>query len=257
MESIAVVLASLLGLVGTPGIVIDKLGADLLRQQVHRVEQLELRIESAPNYQILLGAVDRIRLASRGVYPTEFLRIDTLEVETDPISINPNALQSGKVILNRPLQAAARVVLRSEDINQALRSPQILKSFQGLEVDLGNGKTDKFDLIDPEVVFVSGNLLKLRMKLKPADPTKEILAIEAEAKLNLIAGTRIQLERVSLNLQGVQFPEEILERFTENLNSILDLKQLETRNILARVLKLEITDTKLQVIGFVRIDRLE
>jgi len=256
VEAIVIVLTSLLGLVGTPGIILDRVGADLLRQQLYKAEQLELRIESAPNYQILLGTVDRVRLAGRGIYPTEFLRIDTVDVETDPISIDPSALQAGKVTLRKPLQAAARVVLKAADVNRALRSPQILQAFQGLEIDLGNGRIDKFDLIDPEVIFVSGNLLKLRMKLKPADPTKPVLDIEAEAKLNLIDGTRLKLEGVSINLQGVKFPDEILQRFTDNLNTILDLKQLESRSILARVLKLEITDTNLQVIGFVRIDRL-
>jgi hypothetical protein len=257
MELIISILTGLFGLLGTPGIVIDRVGADLIRQQVYKVDQLELRVESAPNYQILAGAVDRVRLAGRGVYPTEFLRIDVVDVETDPISIDPSALGSGKIVLRRPFQAAARVVLRAEDVNKALRSPAILKSFEKLRLDLGDGKVDEFDLIEPEVIFVSGNLLRLRMKLKPTDPKKTTLDIEAETKLRLIGGTKIELEGISINLQGVKFPEEITNRFAQNLNNLLDLKQLESRGIIARVLQLEITDTNLQVVGFVRIDRLD
>jgi len=257
MELIVSLLTGLFGLLGTPGIVIDRLGADLIRQQVHKVDQLELRVESAPNYQILLGAVDRIRLAGRGVYPTPFLRIDAVDVETDPISIDPSALGAGKVVLRRPLQAAARVVLRAEDVNKALRSPAVLGSFQKLRLDLGGGVVDEFDLIEPEVIFVSGNLLRLRMKLRPVDPKKQVLDIDAQTRLRLIGGTRIELEGISINLQGVKFPEEISDRFTQSLNNLLDLKQLESRGIVARVLQLDITDNNLQVVGFVRIDRLD
>ncbi len=257
MEVIVSILTGLFGLLGAPGIIIDRVGTDLIRQQVHKVEQLELRIESAPNYQILMGAVDRVRLAGRGVYPTEFLRIDVVDVETDPISIDPNALGSGKIVLRRPLQAAARVVLRAEDVNKALRSPAILKSFEKLRLDLGDGKVDEFDLIEPEVIFVSGNLLRLRMKLKPTDPKKPTLDIEAETRLRLIGGAKIELQGISINLQGVKFPEEITNRFAQNLNNLLDLRQLESRGITARVLQLDITNTNLQVVGFVRIDRLD
>ncbi len=257
MEIIVGLLTSLFAILGTPGIVIDRVGADLIRQQVYKVDQLELRVESAPNYQILTGAVDRVRLAGRGVYPTEFLRIDVVDVETDPISIDPNALGSGKIVLRRPLQAAARVVLRAEDVNKALRSPAILQSFQKLRLDLGDGKVDEFDLVDPEVIFVSGNLLRLRMKLQPIDPKKQTLDIEAETRLRLIGGAKIELQGISINLQGVKFPEEITNRFAQNLNNLLDLRQLEPRGITARVLQLDITDTNLQVVGFVRIDRLD
>jgi len=257
MELIVSLLTGLFGLLGVPGIVIDRLGADLIRQQVHKVEQLELRVESAPNYQILLGTVDRVRLAGRGIYPTEFLRIDVVEVETDPISIDPNALGGGKIVLRRPLQAAARVVLQAQDVNQALRSPSVLKAFQKLRLDLGDGRVDEFDLIEPEVIFVSGNLLRLRMKLQPTDPKKPILDIEAETRLRLIGGSKIELQGISINLQGVKFPEEITNRFAESLNRLLDLKQLEVRGITARVLQLDITDTNLQLVGFVRIDRLD
>jgi hypothetical protein len=257
MEIIVSILTGLLGIVGAPGIIIDRVGADLIRQQVYRADILELRVESAPNYQILQGSVDRVRLAGRGIYPVEFLRIDTVDIETDPISIDANSLQSGKIVLRKPLQAAARVVITASDLNRALRSPRILESFKGLKIDLGGGTIDQFDLIEPEIIFLRDNLLQLKMKLKPADPKREILNIEAQAKLNLIGGTRIQLEGVTLNLQGVKFPDEIIDSFTKNLNQLLDLKQLESRNILARVLKFEMTDASLQVIGFVRIDRFD
>lgn len=252
MELLVSLLTGFLGLLGVPGIVIDRAATDLIRQQLHRADILEVRVESAPNYQILQGKVDRVRVAGRGIYPTEFLRIDAIDIETDPLSID---LGSNPVTLRRPLQASAKVVLQSADINRALRSPNILNAFKGLKIDLGGGVIDQFDLTEPEVTFIRDNLVKLNMKLRPADPKKPTLDIEAQAKINLIGGRRIQLEGVTINLQGVRFPDEILQTFTDNLNQLLDLQQLESRGIFARVLKLEITEARLQVVGFVKIER--
>ncbi|MFN3927762.1 MAG: DUF2993 domain-containing protein [Pseudanabaenaceae cyanobacterium] len=257
MELLITLLTSVLGLLGAPGILIDRAGADVIRQQLYRAEILEVRVESTPTYQILQGNVDRVRLGGRGIYPVEFLRIEAVDIESDPISIDPNSLTNNRIVLRRPLQASARVVITSEDINRALRSPNILNSFKGLKINLGGGAVDQFDLIDPEIIFLRDNLIQLKMKLRPTDPQKPVLDIEAQAKINLTGGRRIQLEGVSINLQGVRFPDEILQTFTNNLNELLDLKQLESRGILARVLKLEITESKLQVIGFLRVERFD
>jgi len=75
MEILAAVLTSLLGLGGAPGFVIDKTATDLLRGQLFYAEQLEVRVDNTPNFQILQGRVDRIRVAGRGVYPLPILRI--------------------------------------------------------------------------------------------------------------------------------------------------------------------------------------
>ena len=93
MELFAGLLTSVLGLAGAPGIAIDRIATDFLRGQIVRADVLEVRVDNAPNYQILLGNVDRIRVAGRGVYILDFLRIDEIDLETDPISIDPAVLQ--------------------------------------------------------------------------------------------------------------------------------------------------------------------
>ena len=80
MELFAGLLTTVLGLAGAPGIAIDKVATDFLRGQIVRADVLEVRVDNAPNYQILLGNVDRIRVAGRGVYVLEFLRIDQVDL---------------------------------------------------------------------------------------------------------------------------------------------------------------------------------
>jgi hypothetical protein len=262
MELLAGLLTSVLGLAGAPGLVIDRIATDFLRGQIVRADSLEVRVDNAPNYQILLGNVDRIRVAGRGVYVLDFLRIDQIDLETDPISIDPNALQSGKIVLRRPLQAAARVVLKSEDVNKALRSPTIQSSFKSLSIDItGTNKNPEIlDLVNPEVTFLEGDRLRLSASLqsqptatKPK-PTK--LNVSVNAELKTIGGTKLQIVNPRIELEGTPVPDKIANAFAQGLNKVLDLRQLESKGIFARVLKLELTEGKMQVIGFAKMDSI-
>lgn len=262
MELFAGLLTTVLGLAGAPGIAIDKVATDFLRGQIVRADVLEVRVDNAPNYQILLGNVDRIRVAGRGVYVLEFLRIDQVDLETDPISIDPNLLQSGKIVLRRPLQAAARVVLRSEDINTALRSPNVQPSFRNLSIDItGTNKNPEIlDLINPEVTFLEGDHIRLSATLKSqptaTKPKVTSLDVSVNAQIKTIGGTKLQIINPKIELSGTPVPDRIAKAFTEGLNKVLDLRQLESKGITARVLKLELTEGKMQVIGFAKMDSL-
>jgi hypothetical protein len=262
MELFAGLLTTVLGLAGSPGIAIDKIATDFLRGQIVRADVLEVRVDNAPNYQVLLGNVDRVRVAGRGVYILEFLRIDQIDLETDPISIDPNVLQSGKVILRRPLQAAVRVVMRSEDVNTALRSPNVQTSFKNLSIDItGTNKNPEIlDLIDPEITFLEGDRLRLSASLQskptPAKPNPSKLDVSINAELKTIGGTKLQIINPKIELSGTPVPERIAKAFTEGLNKVLDLRQLESKGITARVIRLELTEGKMQVIGFAKMDAL-
>ncbi|TYQ27662.1 DUF2993 domain-containing protein [Pseudanabaena sp. UWO310] len=262
MELFAGLLTTVLGIAGAPGIAIDKIATDYLRSQIVRADVLEVRVDNAPNYQILLGNVDRIRVAGRGVFVLEFLRIDQVDLETDPISIDPSSLQSGKIVLRRPLQAAVRLVLRSEDINTALRSPDVQSSFKNLSIDISgtNKNPEILDLLNPEVTFLEGDRVRLAATLQaqptPAKPNPKKLDVSLNAELKTIGGTKLQIVNPQIELSGTPIPNRIATAFTNGLNKVLDLRQLESKGITARVLKLELTAGKMQVIGFAKMDAI-
>ncbi len=263
MDLFAGLLTTVLGLAGSSGIAIDRIATDFLRGQIVRADVLEVRVDNAPNYQILLGNVDRIRVAGRGVYVLEFLRIDQVDLETDPISIDPSAVQSGQIILRRPLQAAARVVLRSEDLNTALRSPTVQSSFKNLSIDISGtnkGKPEIFDLVNPEITFLEGDRLRLSATLQSqptqAKPKPTNLNVSVNAELKIIGGTRLKIFNPKIELEGTPVPEKIANAFAQGLNKVLDLSQFESKGITARVLKLEFTEGKMQVIVFAKMDSI-
>ena len=67
MEILTIVLASLLSLGSGGGIVLDKVAARKIRQQIISVEEQAIRIDNQPNYRVAQGRLARVRIASRGV----------------------------------------------------------------------------------------------------------------------------------------------------------------------------------------------
>ncbi len=272
MEIFAVVLSGLLGIAGAPGVVIDSLITNALRSNLVRADRLEVRLDNTPNYQILEGKIDRVRIAGRGLYLSSFLRIDSVDLESDPISINPGFLQSGQLILVEPAQAAFRVILKSEDINLALKSPAIAKTLQGIKFSLSPGApAEEFDLINPEVIFLGDNRLRLNAVLQPQNSPQNSsknspqnspqnskaqpgLQVTIESKIVVTDSTRVELTASTINLQQVEVPSQITNSLAQSINRLLDFKQLEASGILARILKLEVTNSQMQLIGFVRME---
>jgi hypothetical protein len=95
MEFFTLLLTSLFTLVSPTGIALDTLAEQNIRDRLSGAEQLEVRIDNTPSYQLFDGKVDRLRIAGRGLSLIPGLRLDILEIETDAIDINPRELGRG------------------------------------------------------------------------------------------------------------------------------------------------------------------
>ncbi|MGQ9866643.1 MAG: LmeA family phospholipid-binding protein [Pseudanabaenaceae cyanobacterium] len=250
MELLGAIATGLAAVAGLPGVVVDRMATDFLKQQLAKVEVLEVRVDNTPNHQILAGRVDRLRVAARGVYPLLFLRVDTLELETDPIEIDTASLARGPVRFRRPVQGAVRAVLQDADLNQALRSPAILGTFPTLEVNLaGKRRSDRYQLTAPELRFLAGNRVRVAAVLAP-EAGGEALPVAVESGLALQAGTRLALVEPRVSLAGEPLPAQLVEAFARGLNRALDLEALAPQGLTVRMLQFQIEPGRLQLVGF-------
>ena len=115
-------------------------------------------------------------------------------------------------------------------------------------------------MINPEVTFLEGDRIRLAATLqsqpKPTQPKPSPLNVSVNAELKTIGGTKLQIVNPRIELEGTPVPEKIAQAFAQGLNKVLDLRQLESKGITARVLKLEFTEGKMQVIGFAKMDTI-
>ena len=257
MEFFAILFSTLIGLVSPTGVITDQLAENAIRKQLKGAEQLQVRIDNAPSYQLLNGRIDHVRIAGRGLFPEKDIRIALLELEADPIALDARRIRKGKFRLKQPLQAAARVVLLEADMNQALRSPAVVARFRKLGVDLLKG-TDaegikRYNIIDPTIDFVGNDRLRLQVELQERG-YPDRLVILTEVTLKLEQGRYITLVDPIVWVNGKEVPARLVKSIAQGISDRLDLNQWAKGKILARILQLEVTPDQLNVAAFARIE---
>jgi LmeA-like phospholipid-binding len=252
MNFLATLLSVLITLISPIGFGSEQLIAQQIRQRLHQVEDIQVRIDNAPNYQIVNGKIDKIWIAGKGISPIAGLRIETLEIETDPI-----ALQGLKAKLAKPLQAGIKVVLTESDINQALASPTVVKRLQNIGINaIGSSSAAnqiaKYNLINPRVEFIDNQRLRLQADLtEPGQP--DMLKIKIETGISSDRGRLIQLTDTTITANGQPVYAPLARRIIQGINQELDLDRLEKRNITARILNLDLSHQQISLATFVQI----
>lgn len=256
MNALTVVVTTLMGLFSVVGAVPDTVIETGIRDQVEQVETLSVRTDLATHHQLLEGKIDRLRIAARGLYPLEDVRIHVLDVETDTIDLNLNELQDGDVVWDQPLQAAVHVVLTQEDVTQALRSPTVVDQLEDMNIELFGGIVggmQEADLSNPYIQFLDDNRLSLGATLTQAE-TGEQLVVQFTTGLAVDQGTQLQFLEPELMANGVAFPSELTAQLINGFSQAYTLKTLEDKGITTRLLKLDISEDALSIASFVRID---
>lgn len=256
MEFLTILLSSLLGLVSPTGLVTEKVATSAARSLFTRTEQLQVRVDNPPSHQLLQGKIQKVRIAGRGLLLKQpEIRLALLELETDPINLDISSLRRGKPKLKQPLQAGMRLVLNSQDINQALKSKAIVNKLANLGLNIlqtpSSEQQSLQEVVNPRLELLP-NRLRLQVELTEANAPP--LAIKVELGLKIIAGQQIQLIDPVVYVNQEKVPQQIIDAVASNINQQLDLANLEAYGIRAKVLKLAIAQEKLEIAAFVRVD---
>ncbi len=256
MEFLVILLSGLLTLVSPTNLVVEQLTASAIRGQLKQAETLAVRLDNAPSYRVAQGRIERLRIAGRGLYPAAEIRIAALEVETDPIAVNPAALRQGKITLEQPLNAGVRLVLTREDINRALRSPQVSQRLQDLSLNLlgtSAAQLERYDLVEPEVEFLDQQRLRFQAQLKSQQSDLQ-LSIAIESGITILAGRQLQLIDPAIAIDGRPLPPQLVNLLIGDISRQLDLVNLEETGITARILSWQLDRDQISLAAFVQLD---
>ena len=256
MEFLTIFLSSLITLISPAGVVVDRVAQTAVRKQFESVEQLEVRVDNAPSYQLVQGKADRIRIAGRGLFPAQDIRLEAFELETDPIQLNAARLRRGQPRLEKPLRAGMRLVLKQDDMNRALRSPLVLDQLKALGVNVlgqqNRQRAQRYTLLNPRIEFLANQRLRLQAELQEAaDP--DTLTIVMESGITVIAGRQLQLLNPLVTLDGEAVPESIMQSIAKGISAQSDLRQFEKTGLTARILQLNLTENQINLAAFVQV----
>lgn len=255
METLTIILASFFTLISPTGVVIEQVAENLVRQRVYAVEKMSVRIENRPSYAILQGKIDHVLVAARGIQVIESVRLEAVELETDPINVDPNTLRQGKLIesLRQPLQGAARLEIKESDLNQALASPRIKGTLQEVINKLVPPEANrKFTIIETKGRFLKNNRIAITAKIQQLDEPKP-LELTLESGFEVIDGHSFRLIELNGILNGRKLSSRLLKGFADNISGQLDLRQLQKSGITVRVLQFKIEENTLYLAVFARL----
>lgn len=265
MELSLLLLSGLLSVVTPGGLVLDVLAGNSLNNQVHSAEQLVIRIDNIPSYQLATGKIDRLRIASRGVNIRSLVKIDTLEIETDPIDSNLRHLETNNLAgirksLRKPLQGAIRLIITEEDLNQSLQSAEIQSQLQELLNRLIKQKTGSsafsYQLLNPRLKFLEKNTIGLEFELSRIEGGRsrfQELSMSLECQIKIIEGTKIELAKLKGTINNRPLSARLLQGFAKGISNRLNFDNLEQNRMFVRLLQLKINKERIELAAFVRI----
>ena len=279
MEILAIALSGLLSLASNGGIILDSIAKKQIGSQIISVEQQAVRIDNAPNYQLVQGKIDRVRIASRGVRIEPGLRIAVLDLETDAIALKSqpdlSSIDELRKSLAKPASGAVKLIITEADLNEALQSPEILARLETILnqslVSRAGAINIPYQLSNLRVELDSGNRGKLRFKLSRARPSVNIepdgisgtsriqnrsreLDFALELTVEVREGKTLRLIDPQGTVNNRPMSPRLLDGFAVGISDRLNLNLLESDGILARILQLEINQDRLELIGFIRVE---
>jgi len=280
MEILTIILSGLLSLASGGGVILDSVAANNIKAQIESSEYQAIRIDNIPNYAISQGKIQKIRIAARNLKIKPELNVAVLELETDRVHLSPAKLDFSSVnnlrkSLKKPLQGVGKVELTQASINQALQSPEILaqlqKNFNRL-ISRRSGSTNlTYELSNIKLNLDSNNQIGVKFMLSrpinnferdtvdspnsdnTSDSGRELL-IALKFKIKVFNGKTISISEPQGTVNGRLMSSRLLNGFAEGISDRLDLASIESNGILARILQLKISNEKLKLIGFVKLE---
>lgn len=266
MDLITILTSTLLAAIAPGGYIVDTAVENQLRKSVISADTLEVRVDNTPSYQLLQGKIDKIRIAGRGLQITPEFRIAALEVESDRLEFDFNALRdsanTGRLQGFRgPVQGVIHLELGETDINQFLQTPAVKQAIATVAAGIlrnvaGEGPGEGLEITQTTVDFRDRQRLRVTTEIRPRggpDPAIPPITVALEFGLELVAGDQLRLVAPQGWFNGEPLPPFLLEGFAVGLGRNLTLNSLESSGLTARLLRFEIDEDHLTINAFVRL----
>jgi LmeA-like phospholipid-binding len=258
MELITILLSGTLGLFSFVGIAVDRNVEASIRNRFDRVDDLQVRVDNAPAHQILGGRVNKIRVAGKGVWVDRDIRVETLQLESDPLELDLQSLredggEGGQIPkTTRPIQGGIKLGFTERDLNNALKSETFKKRLERMSGAGVGSLGQDFKVSNPQIKFLANNRIGIKVDLQ--DSKGEGLKVDLQATLQVNRGQKVDFLNPTASVNGTPVPEFILAGLTEGLSEQFSVASLAPSGITARILKLEVKPQKLEIALFARIE---
>lgn len=223
-----------------------------IASQLDQVGDIEVDIRTDPG-KLVQGKLDSVSISGKGLVIKQDLRIETLEVNTDSIAINPLSAVFGNIELIHSTDAEAEIVLAEADINRAFNSDYIQDKLHGLKINMEG---------HPVIVDVQQVTITLPGENKFAIAADFLLKEQGEVKkLSATAipqvqenGHQISLEILAAEGQGLTL--ELVLAIFKQLIALLDLRNFDIPGMSFQLRQLDAQEGKLVIHAVTQIEQI-
>lgn len=231
---------------------LSKLAEVGLASQLDAVESLDINIQTDPG-KFISGAVDAVSVEGKGMVMQKDLRVESIQLETNRIAINPLSAAFGKIELTQSTDAETQITLTEEDIQRALNSDFVRQKLQNLQVRVA----DEVVTVDTQQMTfgLPGDrkvLLSTNVSFGQAGESKQV---------SFTAVPHVSQEGQAIALSNVEYAEgqnlspEITDAMLEQANALLALRSFEFDKMSFRLKSLDIQQGKLMLQAIARIEQ--
>lgn len=204
---------------------ISKLAEEGIKSQLDQVESLEVDIRTDP-MKIAQGEVDEATIKGRGMVIQNDLRTEEMTLHTSAVDIDMVKAAFGNIELEQPTNATARVVLKSEDIQNAFNADYVQKKLRGQKVELSSGETITTDASNVSFTIPEAGRVAVAADVMIFEKVEtHHIAFSARPKL-VEGGHGVTLEDVSYEEADNDMPT-LTQGLIDTTESLLDLRCFE------------------------------
>ena len=194
-----------------------------IANQLDKVDKLNIDIRTNPG-KLIQGEVDSVAISGRGMVMKQDLRIESIEVQTAKVSINPLSVIFGNIELDQPADANAQIVLTEDDLNRAIASDYLASKLQDLKLEIDEQlHTIKLQQADLQLLSAGTMSLNINFLLQESNEAKTLSASIIPKSIE--DGQRIDLEILSIEGQGLT--PELGIAILNQIKTLLDLNNFD------------------------------
>jgi LmeA-like phospholipid-binding len=206
-----------------------------IASQLDVVEEIDVDLRTNPG-NLVRGKVDSIEISGKGLVVKQDLRMDSVQINTDRVSIDPLSALLGNIELTHPTDAEARIILTEVDINRAFGSEYMQSKLHGLKMDV-DGQPVTIDIQEAILDLPGENkfVIAATFLMRESNEVKKMSATAIPQIQD--DGDRISLEILAAEGQGLTL--KLVMVIFEQLAALLDLRNFNIPGISLKLRQLE------------------
>jgi len=246
---------------------LDKAVEFALTSQLDKIEQVDIDIRTNPG-KLVQGQVDSVSLTGEGMVMKQDLRVESAEIHTDSVAINPLKAVFGEIEFTQPTNAKTEILLTEADLNRALASNYLQGKMKNLKVE-SQGQSTTVDIKQISLHLLDSDQIKLDAdfyvfengKSHTNEDESDTTRMDRNKHFSAIVrpfleddGQRINFEVLSAEGQGLSLT--FITDLFEQIVKLLDLRNFELEGWTLQLTNLDIQEGQLFIQAATTIEKL-